>query len=401
VTLPPLNPALFHLDSDHLWLMHCADGPVPRSVVRTIRAYLHKELWPWELGWQEDSLGIPEALRAQAARLVGGEAEDITLVPSTSAGLVTVAQGFRWSRGDEVVAPLGEFPTNIWPWKALEARGVRFRETPLWTGHRAGAQAWESTPPTAADDPEARILETLGHATRILTVSWVRFQDGLKLDLARLGRACRDRGVHLVVDGIQGAGTAVPDLEGASAFSTGGHKGLLGPQGQGFLWTAPAFRRDLIPFGSWLSVEDGMVFDRASTDHQRAWLLDGRRMEPGTYNTLSCAGALESFRTLNDAGIPAIAGHIRFLQERFLAGLSRIPAWSEEAARLKALLEADRLGSILALHHGGRGPEGLQALMAKGMRRGVYTSVREGYLRVAFHGWHEEPDVARVLDWFN
>ena len=30
------------------------------------------------------------------------------------------------------------------------------------------------------------------------------------------------------------------------------------------------------------------------------------------------------------------------------------------------------------------------------MRRGIYTSVREGYLRIALHGWHDEADVARL-----
>ncbi|BDU74889.1 aminotransferase class V-fold PLP-dependent enzyme [Mesoterricola silvestris] len=399
MTLPPLNPALFHLDSDHLWLMHCSEGPVPRAVVRNIRAYLHKELWPWELKWKEDYLGVPEALRAEAARIVGGEASDITLTPSTSSGLVTVAQAMRWSRGDEVVVPLGEFPTNVWPWKALEARGVRFQEVPLWEGHRAGASAWDSTAPRAGEDVEARLLAGLSHATRVLAVSWVRFQDGLKLDIASLGAACRARGVHLVVDGIQGAGTLPVDLTGTSAFATGGHKGLLGPQGQGFLWTDPAFRKDLIPMGSWMSVEEGTAFDRASTDHHRAWLADGQRMEAGTLSIVACTGALESFRTVNEAGIPAIAAHIRLLQERFLEGLARNPAWAEEASRLRALLEAGRLGSILSLHHGGRGPAAMQELLMKGMRRGVYASVREGYLRVAFHGWHEPEDVERVVDW--
>jgi cysteine desulfurase / selenocysteine lyase len=400
VTNPPLNPALFHLDADHLWLQHCSEGPVPRSVVRSVRAYLHKELWPWELRWNEDYLGIPEALRVEAARLVGGEPGDISLTASTSTALVTVAQSFRWSRGDEVVAPLGEFPSNVWPWKALETRGVRLREIPLWEGHRAGAEAWASTPPKAGEDLEARLLGALGPATRILALSWVRFQDGLKLDLAGLGAACRARGVHLVVDGIQGAGTAVADLSGASAFASGGHKGLLAPQGQGFLWLDPAFRLELVPSGSWLSVVDATDFSRASTDHQRAWLEDGRRMEAGTLNILSCAGALESFRTINQGGIPAIAEHILFLQRRFLEGLRHIPAWSAEAERLERLLDAGRLASILSLHHGGRSPEEMHDLLMKGVRRGIYASVREGYLRVAFHGWHEEKDVERVVDWF-
>ena len=397
--LPPLNPALLHVDSDHLWLMHCSEGPVPRALVREVRAFLHKELWPWEMRFREDCLGVPQALRLEAARIVGAEVADITLTPSTSSGLVTVAQGMRWSRGDEVLAPLGEFPSNIWPWKAMEARGERCRELPLWEGHRAGADAWASTPPRAGVDPETRLLAALAPATQVLAVSWVRFQDGLKLDLAALGAGCRAKGVRLVVDGIQGAGTVRADLAGASAFACGGHKGLLGPQGQGFLWTDPAFRQELIPSGSWMSVEDGTAFERPSTDHQRAWLADGRRLEPGTLTLMACAGALESFKTVNEAGIAAIEAHVHHLQARFLEGLRAVPAWAAEAERLQELLAADRLGSILGLHHGGQGPEALQRVLEKGLRRGIYASVREGYLRVAFHGWHEEADVERVLDW--
>ena len=396
--LPPLNPALFHLDGDHLWVMHCADGPVPRSVVRTVRGLLHKELWPWELQWEEECLGIPEALRQEAGKVVGGDGADISLTPSTSSGLTTVAQGFPWRQGDEVLVPVGEFPSNVYPWKALEQRNVLFREAPLWEGQRAGA-AWEAPPPTVQDDPEARLIDAISPRTRVLAVSWVRFQDGLKLDLPRLGSACRRRGIHLVVDGIQGAGTAIPNLYGVSAFATGGHKGLLAPQGLGFLWTDPGFRRTLAPTGTWLSVEAGGDPGRPATDCRRPWLEDGRRLEPGGPNVVACSGLLESLRTLNQAGIPAIGEHVRALQGALLDGLAGVPVWAREVQRLRGLLERDRLGPILCFHHGGQPVEALQDLLQRGFRRGVYGSVREGYLRVAFHGWHEETDLNRVVDW--
>jgi selenocysteine lyase/cysteine desulfurase len=399
VILPPLNPALLHLDTDHLWLMHCADGPVSRSVVRLVRGFMHKELWPWELGWEEEVLGIPAAVRQEAARLVGGEAADISLTPNTSSGIVTLAQGFPWRSGDEVVVPLGEFPANVYPWKALENRNVLFREVPLWEGHRAGASGWDSAPPSAGDEPEARLIDALGPRTRVLSVSWIRFQDGLKLDLARLGSACRRRGIHLVVDGIQGAGTTVPNLYGASAFVTGGQKGLLAPQGQGFLWTDPGFRRMLMPSGTWLSVEDAGDPGRPATDCQRPWLEDGRRLEPGSPNVMGCVGLLEALKTLHLPGVPAIAAHVRALQSALLDALAGLPAWTGEVRRLRGLLDRDRLGPILAFHHGPLGPDGLQDLLLRGSRRGVYGSVREGYLRVAFHGWHEEADLRRVVDW--
>ncbi len=395
---PPLNPALFHLDRDHLWVMHCSEGPVPRAAMRAVRAFMHKELRPWEVRWEEDFLGLPAATRAEAAALVGARAEDISLSPSTSTGLQAVAQGFAWQEGDEVLAPLGEFPSNAWPWLALQARGVAFREVPLWEGHRAGPEAWQGLPPQAGADPEARLLEAIGPRTRILALSWVRFQDGLKLDLGRLGLACRERGVHLVVDGIQGAGTAPVSLEGLAAFATGGHKGLLTPQGMGFLWTHEVFRRALSASGTWLAVEEATDFTRPSTDFQRGWLPDGRALEPGGPNLLQASALLESLRLLNQAGVPAIAAHVARLQARLLQALDGSTRQAE-ARRLAALLQQDRLGSILAFHHVGAGLEGLNRLLKSGYRQGIYASVREGYLRVAFHGFHTEADADRVAQW--
>jgi selenocysteine lyase/cysteine desulfurase len=348
--------------------------------------------------WEEDFQGIPAAARAEAARLLGGRAADISLSPNTSTGLQVVAQGFPWQPGDEVLAPLGEFPSNAWPWLALQPRGVTFREVPLWEGHRAGSGAWESLPPTREADPEVRLLAAIGPRTRLLSLSWVRFQDGLKLDLQRLGVACRERGVHLVVDGIQAAGTVPADLEGLSAFATGGHKGLLTPQGMGFLWTEETFRQSLSPSGTWLAVEEATNFARPSTDFRRGWLADGRALEPGGPNLLQTSALLESLKLINEAGVPAIAAHVARLQVRLLEALEG-SSWRPDVERLRALLAAGRLGSILAFHHNGLGQEGLNRLLKQGYRHGVFASVREGYLRVAFHGFHTEADVDRVATW--
>ena len=397
---PPLNPALFHLDADHLWVMHCAEGPVPRAALRAVRAFMHKELRPWEMGFEADFVGLTAAVRAEAALLLGGRPDDLSLTPTTSSGLVAVAQGFSWREGDEILAPLGEFPSNVWPWLALRARGVDFREVPLWGGHTSGIEAWSSAPPPPGVDPEARLLEALGPKTRILALSWVRFQDGLKLDLRRLSGACRERGIHLVVDGIQALGTVPADLEGLSALASGGYKGLLAPEGLGLLWTDEAFRQRLAPSGSWLSVEQATDFARPSTDFHRAWLTDGRALEPGGPNLLHASALLESLRLLNAVGVPAIGAHVVQLQRRLLAAL-RGSCWSTEAERLEGLLAMDRLGPILAFHHEGQGQERLNLLLRAGYRQGIYASVREGYLRVAFHGFHTEGDADRVAGWLS
>jgi len=389
----------FELDPEILWVMHCAEGPVPKATARAVIDFLPRETQPWKLRWKQDFLGLPEETRERAARLLGGRSEDVTLTPTTSTGLVTIAQGFPWEPGDEVLTPLGEFPSNAWPWRALEARGVSWREAAIWEGQSAGRKAWESAPPTAAAEPEERLLAEIGPRTRVLSVSWVRFQDGLALDLPRLAAGCRERGVVLVVDAIQGLGTLPLELEGLGALASGAHKGLLAPQGLGILWTDPGFRRRLVPSGSWLSVEDAARFDRPSTDFDRAWHDDGTRLEAGVPNLLGCAALRESLGVIVEAGVPELHRHVRRLEERFLEGLTGIPAWAGEARRLAELFDNGRLGSILGLHHGGRGPEGLDRILRAGFERGIYASVREGYLRIALHGWHGGGDVDRLLAW--
>ena len=66
---------------------------------------------------------------------------------------------------------------------------------------------------------------------------------------------------------------------------------------------------------------------------------------------------------------------------------------------MRGLLDAGRLGPILSLHHGESGAGGLDAVLAAGRERGIHASVREGYLRVALHGWHRAADIERLGDW--
>jgi cysteine desulfurase / selenocysteine lyase len=392
----PLDRSLFDL-GEVVWAMHCAEGPVPRPAIEAARAFGEKELRPWELG-VEEWLGLGEAVRREAARLFGAGETDFTLTGSTSHGLTCLAQSYPFREGDEVLAPLGEFPANAWPWKALAQRGVGFREVPLWDGHLAGKRTLESTPPPPRLDPETRLLAALGPRTRVLTVSWVRFQDGIRLDLLRLAKGCAERGVDLVVDAIQGAGAFPMPLDGLAAFATGVHKGLLSPQGAGLLWTSPAFRARLRPHGTWLSVEGGSDFKRPSTDFERDWLPDGRRLEQGGSGGLLLVPLARSLQIVREAGTAAIAGHVDAMQALLLSQVRG--AFAPEAERLDRLRREGRLGPILGFHHGGS-PDKLPAMLREGFRQKIFTSVREGYLRVALHGWHDEGDVERIAGWLS
>lgn len=388
---PLLPREWFDMPAEVFWFSHCKDGPLPRVSADVVRELMETELHPWALRWKEDFLDVQRSLRDIGATLLGVQARDISLVTCTSSGLEAVALGYPWQHGDEVLLPHGEFPSNRLPWLALARRGVSCREVELWDGQAAAAA------PTAGMTPEQRLLEAIGPRTRIMAVSWVRYQDGVRLDLAALGRACRERGVHLVVDGIQGAGTMVASFEGVSAFATGGHKGLLGLQGQGLLWTAPAFRQQLIPLGTWLSAPEDFSQGGIQSSDDELWAADGRRLEAGSPSIVSCAALASSLRVLLECGgAAALQAHVVALQRALLDRLARDPRWAAEAARLDALLRADKLGSTLCF---ALPAQQADDLLRTAEAQGISTSTREGYLRIAFHGWHGPADVERCAGW--
>lgn len=390
---PLIDPALFDMPPDLLWLSHCKDGPLPRAAGEVVQSLLQAELHPWDLRWQEDFLDGQQRLRSRGAALFNVSVDDISLTTCTSSGLETVALGFPWEAGDEVVIPAGEFPSNRLPWLALARRGVQCREVPLWEGQLATPRL----APHAGIAPEQRLLDAITGRTRVVAVSWVRFQDGLMLDLDMLGRGCRERGVHLVVDGIQGAGTMMPVLDHVSAFSTGGHKGLLGMQGQGLLWTEARFRSQLMPLGTWLSAPTAFSQSGIQQQHDDHWASDGRYLEAGSPSIVNCAALAASIDLLLEAGgLTDLQTHIARLQRQLLEALAPHEAWSHEAARLVALLDAGRVGPTLCFDIPA---DRADALLASARALRIDASTREGFLRTAWHGWHGTADVQRCASW--
>ncbi|MEI8255540.1 MAG: hypothetical protein WCJ30_07695, partial [Deltaproteobacteria bacterium] len=66
---PPLSPDLFDL-GERLWLMHCAEGPVPRSTAGVVSRFLDRELHPWLVRWPDDYVRLTDEAHALAARTV-------------------------------------------------------------------------------------------------------------------------------------------------------------------------------------------------------------------------------------------------------------------------------------------------------------------------------------------
>lgn len=317
--------------------------------------------------WLRDA----DALRVSLARLIGGDARRVAFMKNTTEGLNTVAQGLDWEEGDNLVLDDQEHPSNALPWLSLRRRGVEIR-----TVHSRGHDF-------NVDDIWARV----DARTRLIAVSWVQYASGLRIDVAELGRRAAERGIWLVVDGIQGAGLlrAQVDAWGVDAFAFGAHKGLLGPLGVGALHLSPRLLEALDP--PYLGPSAVTLVDRSSGEpHVRATdRSDARRLETGNLNYPGIAGWTAAIGLIESAGPERIEPWVLELAGALGGGLRELGLDVVTPRHLPSTTNAVRLSDSAAA-------------LARLHRDGVVASAVEGgLLRLSLGPYNNHADVERIL----
>jgi selenocysteine lyase/cysteine desulfurase len=226
-------------------------------------------------------------------------------------------------------------------------------------------------------DEDAIIAALDGPRVRALTVSWVSFATGARLDLARLGRACRERDIWFVVDAIQGIGPAVLDVKACEIdiLSSGTQKWLLSPWGTGFAYV----RRELIaeldpPAVGWLSMPASADFTRF-LDYDFTFYPDARKFEVFTAPMHDLKAMAASLGLFLELGPAAVAAHVTSLADHVIA-------WCDgrDDVRLVTPRDRARRAGLLSL-----AVDDLQAASGRLADAGVSHSVREGGVRLSPH----------------
>jgi selenocysteine lyase/cysteine desulfurase len=358
---------------ERIYLNHASVGPIPVRAQRAIDAVEAKRRDPG-LFADEELPAILARGRAAAARLLHASPEEIALAPNTSYGLNMAAQMLPLRAGDVVLVPDGEFPANVYPWLLQARRGVRTELVPRTAG------GWPD---------EARLLDRLADPrVRVLAVSFVQFASGYRVDLDRLGAACRERETFLVVDAIQGLGQCPLDVRRTPVdlLSAGAQKWLLGPWGSGFLYVRADLLQTLEPsFAGWMAFRGTDDFTRLC-DYDPAFRDDARRFELVTLPFQDVAGMTASLGLLEETGVAAVAAHLRAL---------RAP-----------LLDAAARGRFAVVSPTGEGndsaiwcvrPDDVRAAYRRLRAAGVVASLREGSIRLSPHLYNTLDEVARVV----
>lgn len=358
------------VSSRWIYLNHAAVAPLSRPAARAMRLLVHDAEENGMVNCDQWSQLYSRA-RGSVAALIGARAEEIAFLKNTTDGLLAVANGINWQRGDNVVLPEREFPANVYPWLNLRERQVEVR----WVPERDGRLQLEDFA-TAIDGN-----------TRVLAVSSVEFLSGFRNDLRQLGQLCRQRDLLFVVDAIQSLGAFPLDVAdlGIDCLAADGHKWLLGPEGCAlFYCSRRALKQLQVSALGWAGVASAYDF----LSYDTALYPDARRFETGTQNTAGIAGLKGAVDFLLDLGIPAIASRILELTDHLCAGLQ---AKGYQLLSSRRGEERSGIVTFSSLRH--RSEDLYQALRSGG----VITSLRGGYLRLAPHFYNTADELDRAL----
>ena len=283
----PVIDSLIHLN-------HAAVGPWPTRTSNAVVQFAQENnrIGSTRFGqWLKNEQDV----RDLSASLVGaGSADDIALVKNTSEGLSMVAHGMNWQPGDNVVISDQEFPSNHIVWESLSSKGVEVRMAAL----------------PCSDAVEDNLLNACDERTRVLSISSVEYASGMRVDLGKLGAACRQKGIAFCVDAIQGLGVYPHNVvkDNIDFLVADGHKWLLGPEGLAIFYCSPEWRDrlELHEFG-WRMVEHMYEFSRPDWEPARS----ARRFECGSQNMVGIAALKESLTLLLEVGIDEIWNRVR------------------------------------------------------------------------------------------
>ncbi|MBN2379180.1 aminotransferase class V-fold PLP-dependent enzyme [candidate division WOR-3 bacterium] len=352
-----------------IYFNHASSGPLPlptRDKMKSLIDELDCGDKPWDF-WLDEL----RAFRSEASQLLRVNPREIACVANTSSGLLIALYSILWKDGDNLVMMGDCFPANIVPWER-NLPGVEKRKIFV-----------------KGDGPlEERILSAIDDHTRAVAIDWVDFLTGYRIDLARIGKACKDRGVFLVVDGIQGCGMLELNLSEVHVdfFTSASSKWLLGPVGSGLLYVNSRTIPRLEPaFAGWMSL-DWKQFNRF--DPLPSLKADAGRFESGSYAGILMVGFTQNLRILNSIGITEIERRVMALREMLYNGLQ------EMGASIVSPPMGEHTSGILTFRFTGRDNEALYDLLDANK---VKASLREDSIRLSPHFYNTEEESGKVL----
>lgn len=354
----------FPVTNNSTYLNTAAAGPLAESTANAGASYYEQMRNDGDAHWDE-WLARREEIRAQVARFINAEPDEIGFTTNTSSGMNVIIDALE--KHGEVISCDLEFPVTTIPWM--------HRRIPV---HLVKSVDGVVTPD--------HISAAMSTHTGILSLSYVQYSNGFRANLEELGNS---KGQHaFVVNASQAAGVFEIDVKrmGIDALCATGHKWMRSGYGSGFVYLSRELQAASHPRAiGWLSVQD--PYDMRNNEiHLRHTLSARSEMGCPHFAGIFALGAsIEMMQAIGPAHIEARALDLnRKLTARLNeAGSKVLSPLNEEAYRsAETLVAADNPA---------------EAVSKLGSQRVYVTEKPEGF-RVSTDFYNNEDDIENLID---
>jgi isopenicillin-N epimerase len=260
------------LDPGYVFLNHGSFGAVPRAVRAALVAAQERiEARPIEmLGRRWRELLAPS--RARVGGFLGMSPGSFGFVTNATEGVNTVLRSIPFRAGDELLTTSHVYNAVRNAMKARAARcGASYVEIPIPLPVADGASV------------AAAVIGGLTERTRLVVIDHVTSATALVFPVEGIIRACRARGVEVLVDAAHVPGmldVRVEDL-GCDYWTGNLHKWCCAPKGTAVLWVSPALRATVAPMTVSHFAGEGLdaEFDWQGTRDMAPWMVAGAAID--------------------------------------------------------------------------------------------------------------------------
>jgi selenocysteine lyase/cysteine desulfurase len=267
---------------------------------------------PWERtpsSFFEDA----EVIRHLSSEIFGGDTDGYAISPAASYGLSTAARAIepQLNKKDQILLIAEEFPSNVLPW----------RRVAMETGSDI------ITVPTPNDgDWTQAILNQLNKKIKVVTISSCHWTNGAKIDLATIGKACRDTGCIFVVDATQSLGAMSLTIEEVKPdfLVASGYKWLLCPYGFSLLYISEQWRNSRPLEETWLARDHAEDF-AGLVNYSDKYMNGSRRFDVGEKCTPTILpGAIAALEQIKHWGVQPISDSLSTMNNGIASHLVQI-----------------------------------------------------------------------------
>jgi selenocysteine lyase/cysteine desulfurase len=313
-------------------------------------------------------------LRSRLARFIGAEPEEIALTRSTTEAINIVLGGMEWRPGQKIVTTNIEHGAGLVPVYILRDRyGIDVEIVDISDGRNV----------------LRKLARAIDARTRLVSVSHVSFNTGLRQPLKELATLVSARGAELLVDGAQSVGVFHIDLHdiGCDYYAFPGHKWMLGPDATGALYV----RNDKIA-GLAISLAGNETASKFDREGGATYHTGARKFEMCDFNPALIAGWIKAIDLIEELGMQNIESAIKKNTNYLKRQLSRI-----RGIRLITPSDWKRAAGLVAIEIEGRKSKTAFNMLLKKNIVVRYTP-HPSYVRISVNYFNTRGEIDRLVE---